>query len=226
MAMMSGFFTNVRGVLFDLDGTLVDTNIDFPLMLREMHALANSCGIAGSRIDGLDILAVVDYVVASLEEASEWERARFVRKEALLKLEEIEVAHSMNARIVKGAQELLERLRKTGINIGIVTRNCRRAVECSIERTGLIFDVLLTRDDVPCVKPHPDHVLRALAALDIRPENAVTVGDHTLDIRCGKSAGTKTVGFLRKRRPDDFFDAEAPDMVIRDLNELLLHLPA
>jgi phosphoglycolate phosphatase len=127
---------------------------------------------------------------------------------------------------VNGAQELLERLRESGIKIGIVTRNCRRAVDCSIERTGLFFDVLLTRDDVPCVKPHPDHVLRALESLDISPANAVTVGDHTLDVRCGKAAGTKTVGFLRKRRPDDFFDAESPDLVIRDLRELLLHLPA
>lgn len=226
MAVMSGFFTNVHAVLFDLDGTLIDTNIDFPLMQKEMHALANSCGIAESRIKELDILAIVDYIVSSLKADSQEERARLVRKKALNKLEEIEVAHSGNARLVKGTPELLQRLREACIKIGIVTRNCSRAVERSIVHTGLSFDILLTRDDVPYVKPHPDHILRALAMLDIRPEEAVTVGDHTLDVRCGRAAGTKTVGFLRKRRPDDFFDAEQPDIVIRDLSELLLHLSA
>jgi phosphoglycolate phosphatase-like HAD superfamily hydrolase len=48
----------------------------------------------------------------------------------------------------------------------------------------------------------------------------VIVGDHVMDVRAGKAAGMGTVGFLAPGRPPEFFDTEAPDLVLRDLSEL------
>ncbi|MCX6377076.1 MAG: HAD family hydrolase [Armatimonadetes bacterium] len=217
---MANLFDGVRAVLFDMDGTLVETNIDFPLMRREVLALGGKYGIPDCDLEGLDILSAVDLIDARLRETSRDEAVK-ARQEALEKLEQIELAHSEGSRPIDGAHDVLRALREVGLKTAIVTRNCRAAVELSLEITGIFADVLLTRDDVRKTKPHPEHLVMALDMLEVRPHQAVTVGDHWMDVQGGKAAGTRTVGFLRPDRPEDFFDREQPDFVIRGLAELL-----
>lgn len=214
----------MQAVLFDLDGTLVETNIDFSLMKREMIALAGNYGIPVSELHDLDILGIVDYIVDRLNERSLNADARAAHRAAFEKLEQIELVHSADAKIIAGAAAVLRTIGCTTMKVGIVTRNCRNAVRLSLERTGITADVLVTRDDVANTKPHPDHIMRALEALSVQSANAVTIGDHIMDIRGGKAAGTRTIGFLRPSRPDDFFDDEHPDLVIRNLEELLPYI--
>jgi len=218
---MANAFEGVRAVLFDMDGTLVETNIDFPLMKREMVALAEKYGVPASEVEGMDILAIVEHTMARLEDASRTYDARCARREAYEQLESIELVHCKDAKPVSGAVELLGALRRSGIKLGIVTRNCRRAVEISLKKAGITADVLLTRDDVPNTKPHPNHLLEALELLGVQPGEAVMVGDHLMDVQGGRAAGMATIGFLRAERPDDFFDRSPPDLVVRDLRELL-----
>jgi len=217
MVMMTNPFEGIRAALFDMDGTLVETNIDFPLMKREMLALGERHGIPASELQGLDILAVVDRVTSRLGK----EEAKSVRQEAFDRLEQIELIHAEEACAIDCAPELLNTLEDAGIRVAIVTRNCRSAVRLSLEKGGIRADVLLTRDDVPKTKPHPDHLHQALEMLGVPPQESITIGDHWMDIRAGKAAGTRTIGFLRPDRAKDFFDAEPPDLVICDLAELL-----
>jgi phosphoglycolate phosphatase len=217
MFRMTNPFEGIRAALFDMDGTLVETNIDFPLMKREMLALGERHGILASELQGLDILAVVDHVTYQLSK----EEAKSVRQEAFDRLEQIELVHCQDAGPIDCAPELLKALEDAGIKVAVVTRNCRSAVRLSLEKAGIHSDVLLTRDDVTNTKPHPDHLHQALDMLGVTPEEAMMVGDHWMDIRAGKAAGTRTIGFLRPDRPKDFFDAEPPDLVVQDLAELL-----
>lgn len=221
MDPMANPFEGIRAVLFDMDGTLVETDIDFPLMKREMLALGERNGIPASELQGLDILAVVNAIVARLESQGRGDEAARVRQEAFEILEQIELANCDKAQVIAGAPELLTALRDAGIKIGIVTRNCRSAVEVSLELTRVSFDVLLTRDDVRNTKPHPEHLLRALDLLGARPDEALMIGDHWMDIQAGKAAGARTIGFLRPDRPGGFFDICPPDLIIRNLGELL-----
>jgi len=218
---MANLFDGVRAVLFDMDGTLVETNIDFPLMRREVLALGGKYGVPDCDLEGLDILSAVDLIDARLRETSRDNEAVRARQEALEKLEQIELAHSEDAAPIEGAHDVLRALREVGLKTAIVTRNCRTAAQLSLEITGISADILLTRDDVRKTKPHPDHLFMALEMLEVPPSQAVTVGDHWMDVQGGKAAGTRTVGFLRPDRPDDFFDGEQPDLVIRRLAELL-----
>lgn len=221
MTQMANIFEGIRAVLFDMDGTLVETNIDFPLMRREVVATAEKHGVPAADVQSLDILAGIDLIVSRLTERGDVEEAAHARQEAFEKLEQIELVHSEDAHAISCAHEVLRALRDAGIKTAIVTRNCRTAVLISLELTGISADVLLTRDDVTKAKPHPEHLLRALELLGVRADEALTIGDHWMDIEGGKAAGTRTVGFLRPDRPHDFFDAHSPDLVIRDLAELL-----
>ena len=224
MSEMENPFKDMRAVLFDLDGTLVETNIDFGLMKREMIALGEKYGVPVHETQELDILAIVDLVVCRLKGLSLDNEADCARREAFEKLEQIELIHCEDARPVETATDLLNALNQAGIKTAIVTRNCLTGVRLSTEKSGISADVLLTRDDVENTKPHPDHLLKALNALGIPPNEAVMIGDHWMDVQAGKAAGTRTIGFLRPGRPEDFFDNMKPDLVIRNLSELLVHI--
>lgn len=214
---MERLFENVDAVLFDLDGTLVETGIDFPLMRREMLRLAAEAGVHEDDLPNKDILGIVHYV----QEKLGGDRGLQFRARAYSILEEIELRHSQDTREIHSARELLAALKAGGTKTGIVTRNCRAASELSLGITGLQPDLVLCREDVPRTKPHPDQLLLALSRLGAEAARSVMIGDHTMDVAAGKTAGMRTIGLLTPGRPADFFDAVGPDAVASGLKEIL-----
>ncbi|HOJ20778.1 MAG TPA: HAD family hydrolase [Armatimonadota bacterium] len=211
----------VSAVLFDLDGTLVLTHIDFVAMRAAVQEVIAAAGVPAEVVKGLDILTMatraVEFVRARDGEAASQEliaRAEDAMVEAeMLGLE--------GAGAAPFAAEVLETLSAKGVGVAIVTRNCRRATEAVLARTGLACPVILTRDDVVRYKPDPAHLLAALECLGATPEVAVMVGDHLMDIQAGRAAGMRTIGVLTPGRPDDYFASENPDLVVKDLRSLL-----
>ena len=218
---MKPLLSDVDAVLFDLDGTLVETNIDFPLMKREVVALAVESGLPAEEVQGLDILGVLARTVEFLTASGRPSDAGQVRSRGMDILEEIELRHASDTQEIAFAKELVDHLRGCGIGIGIVTRNCRRASEISLSITGICADVVICREDSNNHKPHPEPILLALSTLHADPRNSIMVGDHIMDVQAGKAAGMKTIGFLREDRPRDFFDEVAPGLVACDLREVL-----
>jgi len=211
----------VDAVLFDLDGTLVETNIDFPLMKRRVLDLAAEHGIKTDSLLSLDILAIVENACGLLTSSGLHDSAAELRARAMSALEEIELRHARDTREIPFARELVCRLRAEGMKIGVVTRNCRAASETSLRIAGISPDVLICREDSTRHKPHPDPLLAALDALGARPHASIMVGDHTMDIEAGRAAGLKTIALLWERHPHDFFDDARPDRIACDLSEVL-----
>ncbi len=211
----------VDAVLFDLDGTLVETNIDFPLMKREALALAARHGLDTSGLAGLDILGIVDAAVRTLVFRGRHEDAEDLRITTMRRLEEIEMRHARDTQEIPFARELVDKLKERGIRVGVVTRNCRPASRTSLAIAGIEPDVLVCREDSENQKPHPEPLRIALDTLGARAEASVMVGDHLMDIESGRAAGMRTIGFLRTSRPPDFFDGVRPDLVVHDLAEVL-----
>lgn len=207
----------IRAVLFDLDGTLIETHIDFAAMKREMLAMAGSVGVSPSAIADRDILGIVDAAADHL--ASGGGDATGLRRQSLSILEGMEVTGCANPVLLPGTLPLLHGLTERGLKIGVVTRNCRRVAAGLLARFDVPFDALLTRDDVRQVKPDPQHLWEALAVLRCPPGEAAMVGDHWMDIQAGRRAGVaKTVGVLGSR-PPDWFAPCPPDATVRDLSE-------
>jgi len=221
MALMTPLIETVDAVLFDLDGTLVETDIDFPLMKRRMLELAAKEGIDTKKLSSMDILGIVDSAYSTLISWGLHESAEDFRIRAIDALEEIEIRHARDARQIPFARDIIARITQEGIKTGIVTRNCRKASLISLEKAGIMPDVLVCREDTVRHKPHPEPLLFALTMLSARPENSIMVGDHLMDIEAGKAAGLKTVALLWDYRPADFFDEVKPDRLARNLQEVL-----
>jgi len=159
----------VRGFIFDLDGTLVDSRLDFDAIRQEM-------GLPG----GVPILEALEQI----------EPARAQHSHRILERYEREGAE--RAVLLPGVPELLEHLNRLDMRQAIVTRNSRAMAEKMLSRCGLDFDPVVTRDDGP-VKPDPWAIHYICRQWRIPPERVVVIGDFRFDTEAGRRAGTITV---------------------------------
>jgi phosphoglycolate phosphatase len=215
----------IKAVIFDFDGTLTPLTINFSNLRTEVEILAQRFA-EEHVIRDLSHL----YIIEMIYELEEFlgQAGREFRRMAFEKMAELETETARGKELYPCAREVLKDLRGRGIKVAIVTRNCLGALKNVFPDIDTYVDVVMTRDDVSRVKPHPDHVNAVLAALGVAPEDAVLVGDHPIDIAAGLSVGTKTVGVLTGRSQEaDFEKAGAHHIVtdIRDVEGLLSALP-
>lgn len=166
---------SLRGVIFDMDGTLTVPAIDFAEMRRRLGVLEG------------DILATVKC----------WPEER--QREAFRIIEEIEARARDRLEIQPGARELIAFLDSRRIPKGIITRNTARPARFFMERLGTVFSGIVTREFDRPLKPEPDAALHIAATWGIPPDQILVVGDYRDDILCGRAAGMKTC-LLRNER--------------------------
>ena len=181
-----------KALLFDMDGTLTEPALDFPRIKAAM-------GIGTRPI--LEALAEMS--------PPEREKAQVI----LHAFEEVAAAESvLNA----GCEELMRFVRAQKWPAALITRNSRKSVRTVLERHGLFFPVLITREDGRH-KPHPDPLLLACARLNVSPSHVWMIGDGQYDVEAGVAAGIRTVWISHGREKP--FAAE-PWRTVGDLTEL------
>jgi len=169
-------------VIFDLDGTLVDSPLDFDAIRAEI-------GLP----DGRPILEALEHLAPA-------DRAR---AEAVIDRHESEAVRA--SRLLPGAADLVAWLRARGLKVALLTRNSRASVRAAARRHGLAFDAAVTREDHE-PKPSPRGVRHLMEACGARAAETVLVGDFRFDVEAGTAAGVRTVAVVAE--PTDW-SAEA-----------------
>ena len=209
-----------KAIVFDFDGTLARLNIDFAMMRAAVRNLPLCRLIPEEKLENLMTLEMIEAAGAYIAERSKKDSFRFL-KEAYSVVTEIEMEAAENGELFSGTRILLAELKRRAVKTGIVTRNCRVAVQRLFPDIGLYADATLTRDDARNVKPHPDHLQNAFVVLGVAEKDAAMVGDHPMDITAAKKAGSCAVGVLTgSADAKRLLDAGA-DMILNDASELL-----
>ncbi len=206
---------SIRAAILDVDGTVATCPYDFEAMRAAVREVAARWQLATGSLHMRGVIEQIAHAAMLLGEDGPAFRA-----EADAAVWAIEVEAAKGAKLLPGAAEALAELRENGVALGLITRNCRAAAELVL-RDVKGDHVLLTRDDVPAVKPDPDHVLRTLARLGRSPSETVVVGDHDYDMEAGRAAGVRLcVGVRTGNRSDQQLRGAGADAVIDSLAEL------
>jgi HAD superfamily hydrolase (TIGR01509 family) len=182
------------GVIFDMDGTVIEPLLDFDAIRRELDVPAG------------------EGILEHLEQMPEPQRSRAAK--ALLARE---LSTARQARLMPFAAETLAAIRSAGLKTALLTRNAGEAMETVLKRfPQLAFDLTFSRESGP-IKPEPDGILRACRELHLLPERTACVGDFRYDMVAANAAGAVSILLAPGERPDF---AGLADVVMGDLSEL------
>jgi phosphoglycolate phosphatase len=214
----------MEAVIFDYDGTLVHLNIDFGLMRQNVEEVLGEHGIEPEDLKGLYILEMIDEATARISRESRSQGSALYRKSHDI-VTRHELAATKEGKILPGVVQMLELLRKRGVKVGVITRNCDKAVKEVFPHLERLCDVYIPRDGITRVKPHPEHLGLALERLGVeRAVRCLMVGDHVLDIEGGKRMEMKTAGVLTGKTTRQQFVKAGADLILDDATKVLDHI--
>jgi HAD superfamily hydrolase (TIGR01549 family) len=130
--------------------------------------------------------------------------------------------------LVQGGQSVLSELSRRGYSLGIVTSGSYARVWREITALGLTdaFRILVCNEDVVNKKPHPEGLEQAMLRMDKRPEICCYVGDSLDDMEMGKRAGIRTIGIISHYPGSDKIRSARPDLCFESIIQLLNHFKA
>ncbi len=190
----------VEAVVFDLDGTLVETEAAYR---AAFHQALERIGVAAPEPDFHDRL-----VGLPRPDREPLLRARFGPRFPMAAF--FGAYYAARAALLRdgvaparGAPALLEWLRREGIACAVATACSRKTAEAHLRRSGLAphFRVVVTRDEVARRKPHPESFWRAAEALGVAPQRAVAIEDSAPGAAAALAAGMRTVLLARRGVP-------------------------
>lgn len=211
-------------VLFDLDGTLIDTAPDFIRclnQLRQQHGLSPLPPeyIRRSVSNGAKAMIRVGFGLEPEHEGYPEKHSAF--------LDLYEAGVAVETTLFEGMEELLQALEVRGIPWGIVTNKPARFAVPLIQALGLAerCAALVCPDHVAERKPHPEALFLACTQITADPARAIYVGDHERDIEAGRNAGMHTVavryGYIEEPESVDLWQADIIVDTVSDLAKLL-----
>ncbi len=195
---MEGLAAMILAVIFDLDGTIVDFNIDYKSVRAEVIQLLTKQGFPSSIFSlNESIFSMLKKAETYIKDYSGGEHDMARVKEAVLSVanrHELEAAHTTS--LMPGTPEALTTLKRMNLKTAIFTVNGEKSTSYILNRFRLkrFFDAIITREFVSAVKPDPAHLEAALKALNVEPEEAVVVGDSKWDMMCARKLNVVAVG--------------------------------
>ncbi|XXM70865.1 pyrophosphatase PpaX [Lysinibacillus sphaericus] len=207
--------SRITTVLFDLDGTLIDTN---DLIISSfLHTLNHYYPGQYAEPDVLPFMGPpLEESFGGLDPDKAEEMCAHYRT----------YNHEHHDELVtefEGVYETVEALYKQGYKLAIVSTKVRDVVLKGLDLMNLrqFFEVVITLDEVEHAKPHPEPIQKALLELGSSPEEAVMVGDNHHDILAGKNAGCLSAGVAWSAKGRDHLMQYEPDFMLDTMPDLL-----
>ncbi len=208
----------MRAIIFDLDGTLADSRA---AILHTWRLCLSEAGLPGSRalgiaeLVGLPLVECFERLLPELEPAA---RMSMVSRYRQL-YPEVAASHE---RLFEGIVELLQTCRQAGLQLAIATGKSQQGALNSVRRLALQTRVDAVHGILPGTpgKPHPAVLERALAALQVEPEQALMVGDTEYDLHMAHTLGTPSCAVSWGVHSRERLQAQGPGWMCDSVAEL------
>jgi HAD superfamily hydrolase (TIGR01509 family) len=209
----------MQALIFDLDGTLIDT------VYAHVFAWQRALAEAGMAVDGWKVHRRIGMSGGLLTRAVARELGRDISPQEAEHLQrrhgELFREFLPERRPLPGAAELLKFLREQGIPHGIATSGRRPEIDRSLDALGVTPDtVVIERGDVARAKPEPDLFLACQQRMRVAVESCYVVGDAVWDLLAARRAGMLSVGVLSGGYGEDELFRSGAFRVYRDTSEL------
>lgn|SRR5690625_3167090 len=206
----------LKTILFDLDGTLLNTNE----LIRK--SFIHTFELYNIPYDEDDLAKYNGPpLLDTFSELNPGYAEEMVKAYRRFNVEN----HEENIHLFPNAIEMLKELHEANIKTAIVTNKMRDVALLGMEQTNLIEhftpERIVTLSDVSKAKPHPEGILKAMNILDSDVSSTAIVGDSRFDIEAGHRAGIQTIGVSWSEHGVDFLRSYHPTQIINDLSELL-----
>lgn len=200
------------GVVFDLDGVLVDSIVVMRAAFQHAYALTVGPGPAPFE----------DYLPHLGRHMPHTLELMGLPQEMYEPFVIYSRAHVHEVSVHSGAAELLAGLRARGMRLGVATGKTHERACQVLEATRLLslFDDVAGSDEVEHGKPAPDLIQLAVRRLGVAPDDVVMVGDSPLDLEAGRRAGTRVVAALWGQGTREQLLAERPDFTASSCTDL------
>lgn len=203
-----------RAILFDLDGTLLNTN---ELILASfMHTFEQHCP---GKYTEEDVLAIMgEPLLDMMRQFDEEQAEQMVETYQKHNIEN----HDHYVEAFPHVVEVIEQISQAGIPMSIVTNKRRPVVEMGLRLFGLDtwMDEVICVGDAPQAKPEPDQLLLAMERMQVKPEETLMVGDSRYDLMAARRAGVACAGVSWSLHLEDL-EKMKPDYMLTDLKDLL-----
>ncbi|MBO9608869.1 MAG: pyrophosphatase PpaX [Paenibacillaceae bacterium] len=206
----------IETVLFDLDGTIVDTNE--LIIATFLQVLEGRSDRTYTREE------LVPHMGRPLLEQLRFFTGREDVAELVPLYREYNLArHDELVREFPHVREVVAALREGGIRLGVVTSKVRLTTDKGLKFCGLFdcMDAIVTFDDVDKPKPDPEGIVKAMQLLDANPETTLMVGDSQFDLLAAQAAGVKSAGVAWSLKGEAFLRQYKPDYMLHDMRDLL-----
>ena len=213
----------VKAVVFDLDGTLMDSKIDYEKMGNRIKALLASRGLPEPLEDRRKVYKVISGGAATLREYGLPEaslEATMAEMEEIMNGIELEALDAMELKPY--AREVVAELHGEGLGLGVATRSHREYTLRGLKRYGMLrfFHHVVARDDVPYPKPDPRHLLYTIRLLGVDPGDTLFIGDTTTDLQTADAAGVEFIGYWRDESWARRLMEGGCSRIVKDLREI------
>ena len=212
-------FSNIKAVLFDMDGTLIDSLWMWRSIDKEFLGSRNipMPDKLQKNIDGMSFSETACYFKEAFNLAESVEEIKTIWNNMAMDKYRYEVP------LKEGAREFLEALKAKGYKMGIATSNSRELAMCCLEALGIekYFDSVVTACDVGAGKPAPDIYLKSAKNCGVEPCECIVFEDILQGIEAGHNAGMKVCTVYDDySADDDVLKREKADYYINNYNEI------
>jgi phosphoglycolate phosphatase len=215
-------FNNIKGIFFDLDGTLFNTapELGFAInqMLKDLDLQCLESNIIKSFIGkGADNLVRKSISYSSKEDS----KALFTEARKLF--DKYYILNATQSLPYDGAEGVLRNLKNKGLSLACVTNKPEIYTHAILKESGLIsyLDLVVSGDTVSKKKPDPMPLQYSCDKLELDPKQAIMVGDSCTDIEAGFSAGTYVITVPYGYQYGQSIESDKVDLAINNLNDLV-----